>query len=572
MLLSALLIQSWITLYTLCQLVAAAPTDIEPELDKRVEIPSPRMSPFRGWETFRGQRPWEPPEEHREDVNYIAEYVLEFAKQGYANIGRELQRIGQPGNGVVLVAALYVPGNGVWISSKPRSKEHGEDGGSKYIFENRQEAPKWNCEMGRYKENKDQIHAEDGAIFFFESTHQRLARGDIMDRGYPKGSYIAIWGKSKSTSTSQEYPPCSSGSGNPVSCLTGLLSLHIANKAHRSWTFPFGKRDSGSSKSCDKCKKCPADQIPSKDCKSCQACPKNQKPDASKKKCIPTMDEKDKEKRYQATKKKKIEEYKKSAGKEKEKRYQEVKNEKRMEYKDAQAKKKQAKEAHEKKSRMGKCLTVVPLMMDDDSALDYCSNYFDHDFVTSDDMLQYWPSSLSLDAVNTSIDLDSDDFINPWMAEVKQKNDIAYLGACGNPHGIGCKRSYDTIDDVENTDSSKNTDLAVPRGLDSNPPVVTSDLVVRETELAETGGLERRQFQILIEIILAFLGRAVPAFLRLTSLSGRLAKLATQGRGALSIAKRGQAVAKDAKSMADAAKSISKDKNWEKCLKGEKPS
>ncbi|PGH13725.1 hypothetical protein AJ80_06230 [Polytolypa hystricis UAMH7299] len=68
-----------------------------------------------------------------------------------------------------------------------------------------------------------------------------------------------------------------------------------------------------------------------------------------------------------------------------------------------------------KMSRMAKCLTIVPLSMGP-SALDYSTNFFDETFIRDDALLGFWPSDIIANDVDMDVDLDSDFFLNPWMA------------------------------------------------------------------------------------------------------------------------------------------------------------
>ncbi|KAI9674539.1 MAG: hypothetical protein M1817_001877 [Caeruleum heppii] len=177
--------------------------------------------------------------------------------------------------------------------------------------------------------------------------------------------------------------------------------------------------------------------------------------------------------------------------------------------------------AERKKKRLGKCLTIVPLAMDGDS-MAFSDEFFDEDFVSSDEMLQYWPADIP--DVDETVNLDSDEFLEGWIGPISNSDWLL------TPMTPFKRRSLqdDAADEIQSPH-------------------------------------EKRFIPGIIGAILGFIGRAAPVITRFgatagSRLAGATARLAKAGRSSQSLSK-----------MKDAASKVSKDKNWQRCLKGKGP-
>ncbi|KAL9622806.1 MAG: hypothetical protein Q9160_002925 [Pyrenula sp. 1 TL-2023] len=230
-----------------------------------------------------------------------------------------------------------------------------------------------------------------------------------------------------------------------------------------------------------------------------------------------------------------------------------------------------------RKARMGKCLTVVPLMMDvggtfglpEDDPFEWCNNWFNEDFVNNDDMMSYWEDDLTDVDWNVNMNDESDGgFLHMWTAEIEaQPVPDAYTGVCFC--GI-CNRGLTEMRDLEKRE--------LERRCPYKAKVKTRDVALRDTRLRS------RQFQFIpfageiISVILEFLGDFVSVGARLASLARaatRIASLIKRGEKFVSIAKKGEKiVSKGFDDMKDAAGKIRKfddGKLWKNCLRGKGP-
>jgi hypothetical protein len=122
----------------------------------------------------------------------------------------------------VVVATLWIEGDGCYVVSKPRGD------GAKYIIDNRPYAPAWN----RVNANGRSGSAEDGACFFFETS--LFTAGKLLPNGADYFSagvagrrpFIAVYGKGTSTSTAGPLSPCQSNT-HFRGCDTEMASLQI---------------------------------------------------------------------------------------------------------------------------------------------------------------------------------------------------------------------------------------------------------------------------------------------------------------------------------------------------------
>ena len=74
-----------------------------------------------------------------------------FAEMGYNNVYR------QANPKALIIAALYVPNFGFYLSSSPQNTE---------ILARRSHAPRWELAGARYKETAADLHAEDVVLAF----------------------------------------------------------------------------------------------------------------------------------------------------------------------------------------------------------------------------------------------------------------------------------------------------------------------------------------------------------------------------------------------------------------------
>jgi hypothetical protein len=128
----------------------------------------------------------------------------------------------------VLVAALWVPGAGVYLGSIP----HGTDGGSASVQavmdgKIRTQAPiLWQQVKDRTYENTSKWHAEDMAMYVYEREERPTGTR------YPANSYIMTWGQYDGRSKSGPAPPCQgirNGKGIEPSCAEVLRNLRISS-------------------------------------------------------------------------------------------------------------------------------------------------------------------------------------------------------------------------------------------------------------------------------------------------------------------------------------------------------
>ncbi|PGH28029.1 hypothetical protein AJ80_00284 [Polytolypa hystricis UAMH7299] len=623
---------AWILV--LGQLVAGAPS-FDYALTKRDRSDRERvrmlpwMSMWRGRVVVPGKLDpdWEP--ENKHDAEGIKAKLKEFAQWGYLSIVEE-----HGGHNIDLVAALYVPGNGVWLSSMPSGP------GAQYILDRKIAAPSWEDMAGRVAGKADDFGAEDGAIFYCEqrlkARGQELRRRDNQLRGFPDGTHLVVHGRSTLEDDHGPLPPCLHHNLQTTpSCLESIGRLNILfsdaprpapdrvalrpraapkkdktcrnqckkcapneiqnNNCKSCKACPKGQKPDAKKKKCipeqKECKKCAKNEIQAADCKSCKACPKGQVPDGTKKKCIPkpkgckicgkneidsddcmsckacpkgkkpnssrnicipdNAAQKKKEAQFQEMKKKKIKEARK---KKKEARFQKMKKKKIADFKRTELK-------NRKKARMGKCLTIVPIMMIGDS-LNWVSSFFDEKFLESDTMMVHWPADLPKPVGN----IDSDEYITEWIALAIQLDEVRQE-ACPNNAKHMCIRS---LSDSAMSEKRSNETISVIR-----------DLMARGTEGDNEPHQHKKRVFWFISLILNFVRSAVTSFLRLGAsavrIGGRFGKLLKKGDNAFKIAQkatgRGRKGNKGANidDMKNAAKKIAGNHNWKKCLTGKKP-
>ncbi|KAL9618116.1 MAG: hypothetical protein Q9160_007123 [Pyrenula sp. 1 TL-2023] len=226
-----------------------------------------------------------------------------------------------------------------------------------------------------------------------------------------------------------------------------------------------------------------------------------------------------------------------------------------------------------KKTRMGECLPLTALMLPLDilpaaDPFQWASEYFDEDFVGSDDMMQNWPDDVSY---TREADIDFDKMQHAWM---KQVNDIKedeewdqnHPSICGLIAGGKNKRCQ-----------GKKVRRDGPMGPSLPLPVPISNV----RSMIPRAKHSKRQFQILGAILEAcgiFLRAASGIIPDIVTSATRLASLVARGaRQALSLARSGASKA-SRQEMKDATEKIVKDaekkeirKEWKNCLSGKGP-
>ncbi|KAH9231426.1 hypothetical protein K456DRAFT_38346 [Colletotrichum gloeosporioides 23] len=299
----------------------------------------------------------------------------------------------------------------------------------------------------------------------------------------------------------------------------------------------------------DSCKACPRRKCSSTayfrnaaTCR-CEKCPNGQKAKQRGDGCEKTQDDKKKNKND------------KSRQKTKKEMVDKVKDKKRTEYK-----------RNKKRTRMGKCLLLVPLSIygEFDGIVplsSYAEDFFSEDFVTGDAIDEFWPGDFG-DAPD--VDIDSDEYTTSYVeiaAAIEDDKDTRWKDPIVP---IGLKREEpsrvpmpkELVGELRRTEASDET---------------TADIQATYHQLNK-----RNPVAAVLRAILAFVGRFASAtrtvVRRFATIgqrtSARLKDLAA--RGGARLAKSGGKKTLD--EMKNAARTISKNKNWKNCLNGVKPS
>ncbi|KAF2019498.1 hypothetical protein BU24DRAFT_459168 [Aaosphaeria arxii CBS 175.79] len=157
----------------------------------------------------------------REEPGWTKQTIKDFAQAGYNKIKDRFT------GGAVLVAALWIHGDGCYIVSKPRG-----DAMVDFMFANRLTAPAWNSynEERTDPDLEDRFHAEDGACFYVENrlplSGKVPAGGNYEEISGGIRPFIAIYGKYRSSDKEGFKPPCGGGNADPP-CTLEMSWLHI---------------------------------------------------------------------------------------------------------------------------------------------------------------------------------------------------------------------------------------------------------------------------------------------------------------------------------------------------------
>ncbi|KAF2175663.1 hypothetical protein K469DRAFT_701579 [Zopfia rhizophila CBS 207.26] len=281
----------------------------------------------------------------------------------------------------------------------------------------------------------------------------------------------------------------------------------------------------------------------------------------------------DSEKDEREKKKKEEEEKKKKEEEEKKKKQEEMKK-KEMDSK--------------KKTRIGRCLPLAAFLdagmaqisakrdleeiearnttleardgIDSDNPWEWTTEYFDEDFLQTDEMLDLWPSDIEF---NPDIDIDNDDFVKYYTDAYQkhldeiQREELKNSRPCGKNKRCIAKRGEIEIE------------------VDEGPEVeVEKGPVEVEAEVLDERGepVEKRFFQI-IPAILAFLGRAASIAVRfiprIAQVSTRLGNILKDQARLFRVAAPGKGAS--VQGMRQAAQQIVKSPYFRSCIKGGKP-
>lgn len=187
-----------------------------------------------------------------------------------------------------------------------------------------------------------------------------------------------------------------------------------------------------------------------------------------------------------------------------------------------------------------------------DNPFAWCNNFFDEDFINSDDFMPNWPPAL--DNVDWAADLDDQSqggFLDLWTTKIQNEAKLEdHTCMCGI-----CKRD------------------AEARELQRRCPQKIRDVAIRNPELTTRQGQVVLILGNMIDIVLGFLGRFATLAARVAAGASRLAQLVSKGEKFLSIARKGEKItSKGPDDMKDAARKITKnDKLWKSYLRGKAP-
>lgn len=153
--------------------------------------------------TLHGSTAWKP------DAKTVAAYSADFennlkvfTKDLYWTIPNKSPEAASRGPN--LVAAIYVPGKGVWFSTVPRGDA------AKVILGDLDSAPALKSRVGATgRTTEEDLHAEDGAIYWFEkSQNHHMSAEEAKNWKFPEGTRLAVYGQVKKGEDQREVGPC----------------------------------------------------------------------------------------------------------------------------------------------------------------------------------------------------------------------------------------------------------------------------------------------------------------------------------------------------------------------------
>ncbi|EFR03591.1 hypothetical protein MGYG_06585 [Nannizzia gypsea CBS 118893] len=310
-------------------------------------------------------------------------------------------------------------------------------------------------------------------------------------------------------------------------------------------------------KKCDRCRpRCKRMMIHDrKDCTKCNRCPPKTHPDPKQKKCLPDSKE-DKKKKFEDKKgrEKRDYDFKKNYHKFRPKplRFQRKLSVERRKHKELLDIKRDTLNRM-KVRRLGRCALLTPLAIGGEAIEKYTTGFFDESFMESMQLLDLWPEELkNADPEYLSKHIFTDEYLDLYVDFAEEHY---------------TKRSID----YAAPESQVQRDDEQEMGLIISPS--TRDLSIRSIGAID---IDRR---------CGFLCFLIPIARLIAQLVLRVASRAA-ARAAKSAATRVSKILKDIsknlkltkgkgdksfREQKDAARDISKNRNWMKCLRGEKP-
>jgi membrane-associated HD superfamily phosphohydrolase len=250
------------------------------------------------------------------------------------------------------------------------------------------------------------------------------------------------------------------------------------------------------------------------------------------------------------------------------------------------------KEANDKKKeRLAKCDTPIALLLgaafneamskrDGEHPYDWTTDYFDEEFVGSDERLKDWPQDIDVEQI--SADVDTEAFLKKWDEYIddhkRQGHSCTFIGKRSLDRRCSQRRSLEEwYGGVDLDTRFDNTSALVQRHVG---PVFHADISLRDIATLPHGMHEldkRNPIAWLFEILAQFGTRmAVQVAARATASvaanSPRLANLLKTPERLFQTAAKGQGTKAGQKGMEGAKEAIKKDaKRYWKCLKEGKP-
>ena len=237
-------------------------------------------------------------------------------------------------------------------------------------------------------------------------------------------------------------------------------------------------------------------------------------------------------------------------------------------------------ENEKKKERIGKCNPLIALLLgaastaaqhakrEEESPYEWTSDYFDEEFISSDDRLNDWPPDLKVDQIST--DVDEKKWLKKWNDDIDERrqslhNNCNFVGKRSLERRCSQKRSLDgywfDLDDNLMQSASNNV----------TPPEIEDYVPAADLVIVPSHELEKRNIGWLLiltsfgtRVAQNFVSRATAA---VAARSIRLQNLLKAPDRLFQIAKTGQGTKAGSRGMQNAQEAVRKDKNWLECLK-----
>ncbi|KAH8711914.1 hypothetical protein GQ44DRAFT_626345 [Phaeosphaeriaceae sp. PMI808] len=261
------------------------------------------------------------------------------------------------------------------------------------------------------------------------------------------------------------------------------------------------------------------------------------------------------------------------------KKLKEIQADRDRKFKDMDDKIKEAN--HKVKEREHKCNVHIALLLgaayeaknmrraEEDSPYSWTTDYFDEEFVGSDDRLTEWPQEIDINQISANVDTNA--FLKQWDEEINERkrrgSSCNFVGKRSLGRRCSQKRSMgEWYDDINLDTRPDNTSSLIERNVEQ--------VYYPENRSPDTEELEKRNpFALLFNILAQFGGKlGMQVLTRATSSvaasSPRLASLLKNPDRLFQIAAKGQGTKAGTKGMDNAKMAIKKDyKRWLKCLK-----